>query len=530
MASPALTGPSDSTPPWLRKIDDWCLRIGDWINPILVKETRQALKSRQFLVTFSLLLIAALGWTIVGSMMRMPQIYTTPTASFMLVGYYVVLAVPMLLVVPLAAYRSLEAELDDGTLELLSISTLSPWQIVLGKLASGTLQMTLYFVALLPCFAFAYTLRGIDLPTLLLVMAFLFLCGLLLTTAALTFAPQSRSRNARVVTLLLVLSMLLLGEYVIGAACITMIWFGIPFPTTLIVFAVVSALLLSFAIGNLLVTTTAMMLTPESENRSTRLRLSLLLLTVIAIGLNVFGVQVFAEEGLVLAFPTAIFLTILWLVSGSMMAAESPAMTPRIRRELPETFAGRAVGTFLTPGPAAGLIFGVVGLVSVLVVSLEVLRLYRNQPNSTMPSGFFDQATNFVTMLGAYAVIFLVATRWLVAFVRRFHHVRVEFGIAAFIVVAVFAAVIPYSIGLYLADGRDFRYSTWQISNWAWTLSLDVNQVPVWVPFLLTGTAVIGLLSSLLISSTITLPRKTLVPKRVIDEQQRTSKQPVSAS
>src|SRR6056297_2434646 len=279
--SPAATTPRPGGPAWLAALDDWCLRFGDLVNPILVKETRQALKSRQFLITFSLLLVAAFGWTVVGSLMRMPQIYTAPTAPFMLVGYYVVLAVPMLLVVPLAAYRSLESELDDGTLELLSISILSPWQIVLGKLASAGLQMTLYFVALFPCVAFAYTLRGIDLPTLLIVMAFLFVSGGMLTVAALCFAPQSRSRSGRIFSLLLVLGMLLVGEYVIGGACITMILYGIPFEADLIGYAIVFILLTSFAAANLLITTTAVMLTPESENRSTRLRLALLLLTAV---------------------------------------------------------------------------------------------------------------------------------------------------------------------------------------------------------------------------------------------------------
>ena len=125
----------------------------------MVKETRQALKSRQFVITFSVLLFAALGWTIVGSLSMMPQIYNTPSAPRMLIGYYIVLAIPMLLVVPLAAYRSLEGEIDDGTLELLSITTLSPWQIVLGKLASAMLQMLLYFVALFPCVAHPFQLR-----------------------------------------------------------------------------------------------------------------------------------------------------------------------------------------------------------------------------------------------------------------------------------------------------------------------------------------------------------------------------------
>ena len=66
---------------WFDQIDDWCERMGDRLNPILVKETRQALKSRQFMVTFSVLLFAALAWTIVGSLSQMPNIYTTPSSS-----------------------------------------------------------------------------------------------------------------------------------------------------------------------------------------------------------------------------------------------------------------------------------------------------------------------------------------------------------------------------------------------------------------------------------------------------------------
>ncbi len=149
------------------------------------------------MITFSVLLFAALAWTIVGSLSMMPQIYTTPSAPRMLIGYYLVLALPMLLVVPLAAYRSLEGEIDDGTLELLSITTLTPWQIVLGKLASAMLQMVLYFVALFPCVAYAYTLRGVDLPTTMLMMAALVVAGVLLTIVALFFAPLTRSRTGR---------------------------------------------------------------------------------------------------------------------------------------------------------------------------------------------------------------------------------------------------------------------------------------------------------------------------------------------
>lgn len=188
MSTASISDPNasvrENTASWLLRLDEWAARTGDKLNPILIKETRQALKSRQFVVTFSVLLVAAFAWTVIGSLMLMPQIYTSPSAPRLLIGYYFVLAVPMLLIVPLAAYRSLEAEIDDGTLELLSITSLSAWQIVMGKLASASLQMMLYLITLFPCVAYAYTLRGIDLPTVGLIMAILIGSGLLLTVVA----------------------------------------------------------------------------------------------------------------------------------------------------------------------------------------------------------------------------------------------------------------------------------------------------------------------------------------------------------
>ena len=41
----------------------------------------------------------------------------------MMSGYYCILAFPLLVIVPFSAFRSLAAEREDGTYELLSITT-----------------------------------------------------------------------------------------------------------------------------------------------------------------------------------------------------------------------------------------------------------------------------------------------------------------------------------------------------------------------------------------------------------------------
>lgn len=65
----------------------------------------------------------------------------------MLYGYFLVLSIPLIVVVPFSAFRSLAAEREDGTFELISITALAR-QIVGGKLGSAILQMLVYFSAL----------------------------------------------------------------------------------------------------------------------------------------------------------------------------------------------------------------------------------------------------------------------------------------------------------------------------------------------------------------------------------------------
>ncbi|TWU60096.1 ABC-2 family transporter protein [Rubripirellula tenax] len=529
MTTLATEIPVPPTPSRLDRLDAWCERIGDSLNPILVKETRQALKSRQFVGTFSVLLVAALAWTIIGSLSMMPQIYTSPSAPRMLIGYYLVLALPMLVVVPLAAYRSLEGEIDDGTLELLSITVLSPWQIVLGKLASAMLQMLLYFVALFPCVAYAYTLRGVDLPTTLLIMGILLVAGIVLTIVALFFAPLARTRTGRITTLLAVMMLLLGAEWGLAYMVISMILEGNPMSANGMLFAVIATLLVAFAIGHLLLTATAAQLTPESENRSTHLRVSLLFLTTVVLGVAVLGIRMLEEVGIGLSFMLALFLAGLWTVTGSMMVAESSTITPRIRRELPSSLLARMFLTWLTPGPVSGLVFSVVTIFIVNIAIALVIQLAAEQAvfNSFAPRSAISMLSRLCVAYSAYLVGFLTIVRWVVAAVRIRNHPRVEVGLAAMIAVAMLAALVPYSIGLHYNDYRSYAYSPWQITNWVWTLGqiLDRSNTNYIVETILVFVT-IGFFATVMASPGIVMPRRTAMPERVKQELEKPSTSP----
>ena len=87
---------------WAR-VEQFLVQAGDWLNPILVKETRQALKSFQFTTTFVLVLAACWIVTIGGLAVIGPSIFYSASGGSLLIWYYAVLAFPLVVVVPYSA-------------------------------------------------------------------------------------------------------------------------------------------------------------------------------------------------------------------------------------------------------------------------------------------------------------------------------------------------------------------------------------------------------------------------------------------
>ena len=506
----------------LEKLDAWCEKWSDRFNPILVKETRQALKSRQFVITFSLLLFAALSWTIFGTFSLMPAIYTSPSAPRMMLGYYFVLALPMLLVVPLAAYRSLEGEIDDGTLELLSITSLSPRQIILGKLASAMLQMLLYFVVLFPCISYAYTLRGVDFPTTVALLGMLLLAGVMMTIVALFFATLSQSRTGRVTMLLVVILLLFAAEWVLGLSAFGLIEYGVDwsfgFETALYYF--VTPCLLCPPIAYLLFTLAAAQLTPASENRSTKIRVALLLVNASVAAWIGFGIM---EQyvGLVLLFVGGAALIVLWTLASSMLVAESAVITPRVQRDLPQSFFARATLGWLAPGPETGLVFAVINML--LLAGVAVLMMYvHDRLVDSVPPLTKQMAIQFVFGCIGYLTFALLLVYGLMRGLRRKNTPRVEVGFAAMVVVAVFAALAPFAVELYANDFMAFPYSQWQATNWVWTLSRIADGKDHWGVIEVFGAVgVAGVVMVLYLNPSLVRPRRTATPERVIQEMEK---------
>ncbi|HEY2147157.1 MAG TPA: hypothetical protein VGH32_04425, partial [Pirellulales bacterium] len=345
---------------WFGRFEGWLERVVDRFNPILVKECRQALKSRQFTITFALVLILCWIWSIYGVITIGPGVqFSTGTAGVrMFAGYFVILALPLLVVVPFFAFRSLADERDDRTFELLSITALGPRQIIAGKLGSAAVQMLVYLSAIMPCLAFTYLLRGIEAPTILIVLCYMFFASLGLSMIAILAATMAQERHWQTLwsaIMAIGLAGLFFAVVINGVQSLGRERINFQDPTfwhvnVVIALAYVSYFALAFLAA-------AARLTFPSENRSTPLRVVMfaqqLILTFCVVWVattELTSTRPLAST--VISASAALFIPacVHWYFMGIIMNGERPQLSNRAKRRLPQSFLGRAVLTWFNPG------------------------------------------------------------------------------------------------------------------------------------------------------------------------------------
>ena len=480
---------------------EWQLeRLAERLNPILIKEARQALKSRQFVVTFSLLLGFGWGWTFLGVGLWHETVFYGALGVEMLIGYYFVLSVPLLLVVPFSAFRSLAAEREDGTFELVSITALTSRQIVTGKLGSAVLQMIVYYSALSPAIVFTYMLRGIDVLTICLILLSTFLVSLFLSAIGLLLATVTRSRNWQVfLSVVFLLSLVTMG---IWWSSMIMAMLYSPLPYDEHVFWAVVLCLVSFVVSfmALVIRAAAGQITFASENRATVLRIMLVVQQLMWIGwMTYFWIDMAAPEILVNMIA---FGGIYWAIAGALMSGETAELSPRARRELPQSVLGRTALTWFNPGSGTGYVFAILNM-SVLVlvpialmycaeawgVLLGVVQAFKSSMLGwLLPANLvewcqqvYQQLLQFggrghelevfgfgLVSLG-YCAAYVGLTRLVHLLVRRYFYVGLMFSLLVLILFLVLGAAGPFVLEAMVQQDVEFDYSPLQTSNWLWT-------------------------------------------------------------
>ena len=392
---------------WLHRFRDW---ISDRFSSIMVKEARQALKSYQFFITYTIVIVAVAAWTLLmffGDTVSSHSANWDELSKNLFFGYCVILGVPLCLIVPFSAFRSLAREYEDGTIQLISITTMKPYQIVLGKLSTAMLQMAIYLSIIAPCIALTYMLDGISYALIGIVLLIATGGSIFLTILGLLLAGASRSYAIGMgISVFFVLG--LGGLYLFWLGLLTEMIHGYGFnsneflrPEGQIAIYGTTACLGSIAL--VMLAAAAAQISFDSDNRSTTIRIAMLVQMTLFLGLVAMAASVNANLEVLLVI--AVFAGHFWLIAGCMLVSEKLGLSDRVQRTLPKTWFGRSFFSLLLPGPGRGYLFTVSCLIATVLASAAIImstNWYAMPSSFSLYSRPFQQA--WIEALGASAI------------------------------------------------------------------------------------------------------------------------------
>lgn len=438
-------------------------RFSDWLNPIVVKELRQAVQSR-FVVTALLILLAvqlvAMGMYLLAASDSMLDSDAGRQVFMLLFG--ILLAVSMFFV-PLYTGVRLAAERSETNLDLLFITTIKPCSIIAGKLLAAVTLSGLIFSACLPFLTFTYFLRGIDLPSMLAAMILGFVVVIESSQIAILVACLPVSRAFKVMIGLVVMVILATGYFTTLAGASDLLSRGVGGRLgTAHFWQLVGIFALNFAclLGLVFVVSVAL-ITPLSANRALPVRA---FLTVIWLG---GGAAALAGSVVEHTYDPVIFWQVAFnsLFAISLFASVSERDLPgrRVLSEIPAPGLRRVLAFFFFSGAASGLAWTCLMVAASYGICCFWWRLFPAFANLNT----FVEAARWVVVMNLYLLCYALTG----ALLRRHLFTRVGTELTWLIaaLLAALGCLVPFAIGalffLHGNNGAEQDYGKWLVGN-----------------------------------------------------------------
>jgi hypothetical protein len=486
---PALSSPVELVPvlpdTWWDRCEAYLERASDRLNPILVKEARQALRSRQFIFTFFLMLAAGWVWSILGLATIGPAVYYSAEGPQMLFVYHMILSFPLLVVAPYSAFHSLSSERQDRTYDLVSITSLGARQILSGKLGGIALQMMIYLSAIFPCLAFTYLLRGLDIFTIVLVVVYTSSLSLALSALGLLLATIAPLRQRHIGVSVLFALLLFGAMFFDNTWTSALVYYGVMV-VELSEFWQIQLILLTVFLNFFAIVFLAArsQLVSVSQNRSTALRWALVVAQLSFVAWMAWAQMSYGGN---LVYGMVYLSTIFWFCAGVFLTGESSVLSPRVKRDLPQSMLGRAFLTWFAPGPGTGLMFVTANMLVVSVMAYlpyewigelfrgfdasAALGLPAAAPVTVRPTRVMrPEILGAAIVSASYVIIYLGIATLIIRVLRRFTEVRLAVPVVVNVILVLFGSATPWAIQMTSPQMRNMGYTLWQITNPVWTV------------------------------------------------------------
>ena len=325
-------------------------RLSDWINPLILKEIRQFLNSR----TLPVFCILALGaswcgmaaWSLNNDLRRNGQpFFSLIFCSTLVIGLFGI---------GLPAGLRWNRERNGEGVDPVAMTTLTPRQIICGKLGSALLMLLFAYSLLAPFMVGAYLLGGLYLSTIFTLLYLEVLMMLPILQLLLLLGSQNFSRlGSRPLSL----------HLTAGGLCLVLLFFlfflidsldqGRILFSARVLFGALP--LLSLTVTLLLAVATGALIAPRNANRMLPLRVLFWLLPFIPVGLSALLPEL-SRSRTDLLLGVGSQLLILALLQLLIAIGERTQQSRRVLQRLPRNPVLRLPVALLSSGLASGVL------------------------------------------------------------------------------------------------------------------------------------------------------------------------------
>lgn len=436
--------------------------LDERMNPIVVKEVRQAVRSRFVTATLMLFLIAQLfmlGIFLLARSDVQQNFYAGRSVFLFLQG---TLLATCLFFVPLYVGARLAAERLDSNADLLFITTLRPSSIIWGKWLAGCLIAMVIFSACAPFMVLTYLLRGVDLPSIGLVLGMDVLLMVVAIQLAILLACIPVSGVFKIILGLVLLWMLGTGFVMGMGGASSMVYFGVGSAAGSWAFwgPVLAMVAIALTVMGLMFMLSVAMLTPPTANRALPVRLYLMgawLVTGAVVAALEWSQGLRGE-----VVETWAFIWLMLLCVGMLAAvSERERLGPRLRRWIPRRPWLRPGAMLLYSGGAGGLLF----MCLMLAATLAVVRgLLAWQP-SGMRIKNLDTFLSTMSIVGLYALAYALAGMLIRRYLMGGRVQTTGTAALALMLMAAGALLPPLVMFLLSPDNWDRGDKLWLLGN-----------------------------------------------------------------
>lgn len=342
----------------------------DRLSPMLVKELRQGLRTRAFVGVFLTLQIM-LGIILLGAGTTSSSDNVGSTISNII---FIFFSVAVIIIQPMRGMSTLSSEIKDNTIDMMVLTRLSAWRIVVGKWSAIVSQSALILATIVPYLILRYFFGGMNLVGEVVVLILIFITSATLTaiTVGLSAAPSIILRS-----ILPIVGIPVAGYMVLATLAFNVIGRGgsifdfCSFETSESKMTISLFLVACMYYSFFLLSIGTTLIAPYAENYSTLRRMIALVVSLVA---AMIGIIFITEVEIMISAYSMIFTPVF-----AISLTEFGILVPPVVRKFSRYgLVGKFLGIFLLPGWATGVFFCYLLALIAIITSFFINASYWN--------------------------------------------------------------------------------------------------------------------------------------------------------